>query len=424
MSEVPLTIDINTLDELIALFVSHLDGKVLAGDCKPMNRDYYARQLRKWQATLPASIRLADLKAFHLTSGSPTWHRIQSVQRLFNWARRQQIIPYSPFTDVEKPPLGRRERVLSRPEARLLLRACDIRPTRQRTVRRLYRRVERPVSVAALAGAPVRPLRWFLMALGRMAARPGELRCLQWKHYRPDLRQFELKNFKAKARRRDGVRLRILLVDEVLARVLATWQRRRSPAPDDFVFLNGDAKPWTKNAISKGVRHACKRAGLDHNDAEPIVAYTQRHTAATRAANPLDGSPGASLVQIGAWLGHSNPQTTSRYVHLNTADMRAVALRAAAVARRNGSTFQSTADYQPPALQGHTAPQPLTAAPQAARPIDPAFDGILQVLREPRSIDELARQLIVPIGDLNKILLQMELKRLVRRLPGGRFERH
>jgi DprA winged helix domain/Phage integrase family len=409
---------VHTPSQLIDLFLCELQRRIDAGEFAPATFDNYERYLRQWQERIPAGIALADLKPFHLSLHATTRLEIYSVQRCFAWARKQQIIPHSPFIDVEKPPIGQRERVLSRSEGRRLLLACDIRPTRQRTVRRLYRRVERPVGAAAIAGAPVRPLRWFLMALGRMAARPGELRTLQWKHYRPELRQFELRTFKAKSRRRDGVRVRILLVDDVLARVLATWQRRRSPGLDDYVFLNTEGKPWTK-AICKSVRFACHRAGLNHDDAEPVVAYTQRHTAATRAANPLDGSPAASLPQIGSWLGHSaNSRITQRYVHLQTADMRSVQQRAA---RKPGSQLQSAPTLNPPTLQSH-APTPAPSADKP--PADPNHEAILQALREPRSIDELARHLAIPIGDLNRLLLMLELKRRIRRLPGGRFERY
>lgn len=323
-----------TLPKLVEAFFAYLKAEVTAGRNKPATVAYYERLLAPWLKTMPAGILIADVHTYHLTAtGGLTWHRVQAVQRLFTWARKQQFLPASPFADVQKPPPGRRERTLSRAEARLLLRACDRRPTRQRTTRRVSRTVERHVSAAAKAGAPVRPLRWMLMAMCRLGARPHEMRNIRWRDLHVDTWQIEMIAYKAKARRRDRMKARILLVDSVLARVLMTWQTRRNPKPDDFVFLNSDGKPWTSNAVGNGVRRARRLAGLD--DGEPVVAYTQRHTAATRAANPLDGSPGATLPQIASWLGQASTRMTERYINLKTEDMRAVGQKAAAV-RRSG----------------------------------------------------------------------------------------
>jgi predicted Rossmann fold nucleotide-binding protein DprA/Smf involved in DNA uptake len=41
----------------------------------------------------------------------------------------------------------------------------------------------------------------------------------------------------------------------------------------------------------------------------------------------------------------------------------------------------------------------------------------------PRSIDALARQLALGAGPLAVLLMGMQMKRLVRQLPGNRYER-
>jgi integrase len=263
---------------------------------------------------VPDEIDLRSIRAHHLTaSGGLTWHRVQAVQRICNWAVEQQFLDSSPFRGVRKPPLGRRERHLSRDEGRRLLVGAD------------------PVAASA---SPRRPLRWILFAIARMGCRPGEARLLRWGDYDSAARLFAMREYKAKSRRRDHMRARILLVDPTLARVLETWRRRRSPRPEDYVFLNRRGRPWTKDALCEGVARARARAALDVGHHERVVAYSLRHTAATRAAQPLDGSPGATLPQIASWLGHSTTRMTERYVHLDAANMREVAAKAAAARRK------------------------------------------------------------------------------------------
>lgn len=321
-----------TVQELVPAYFAWLDAEVAAGRNQPATIVYYHSQLDPWLITIPSPLPLPDVQTHHLTStGGLTWHRIQAVQRLFRWARKQGFIRESPFADVEKPALGRRERILNRNDGARLMRACSIRPTRKRTSKATAKRkFQWKRGAAEIAGAPVRPLRWVLLALSRMGARPGEIRALKWKHYHEREGYFELPDFKAKRRRRDKLKARVLLVDCILARVLRTWFQRRKPRPDDFVFLNHYGKPWTKNAICQQIEHGRERAGLIVDDGEQIVAYTQRHTCATRAASPLDGSAGASLPQLASFLGHSTTRMTERYVHLNTADMRDVADKARA----------------------------------------------------------------------------------------------
>jgi len=48
---------------------------------------------------------------------------------------------------------------------------------------------------------------------------------------------------------------------------------------------------------------------------------------------------------------------------------------------------------------------------------------IWELLDEPRPIDDLTRRLDIAVADLGRILTQMELKKVVRRLPGNYFER-
>ena len=48
---------------------------------------------------------------------------------------------------------------------------------------------------------------------------------------------------------------------------------------------------------------------------------------------------------------------------------------------------------------------------------------VWSVLSEPKHVDELIRELNKTSGELTRLLMAMELKRLVRRMPGNQYER-
>jgi DNA processing protein len=67
----------------------------------------------------------------------------------------------------------------------------------------------------------------------------------------------------------------------------------------------------------------------------------------------------------------------------------------------------------PPARQ-ETPPLP---------PLDPAQQRVYDALAAKRHADELVRELAISAGDLARTLMQLELKKIVRRLPGNFYER-
>jgi integrase len=85
--------------------------------------------------------------------------------------------------------------------------------------------------------------------------------------------------------------------------------------------------------VKRAWRAICRSAGL-----VDLRVHDLRHSFASEIA-----SGGGSLPLIGALLGHSNPQTTSRYAHLYLSPMRQAT-------ERVGSTFMAaSADAPPPA---------------------------------------------------------------------------
>jgi DNA processing protein len=66
-----------------------------------------------------------------------------------------------------------------------------------------------------------------------------------------------------------------------------------------------------------------------------------------------------------------------------------------------------------------SVPAPPPPPPQ----LEPPHQRIYDALSERRHADELARSLDLPIGELARLLIQLEMKKAVRRLPGNIYER-
>jgi len=277
---------ISTPRELVDAFLRYYDARVRSGETKEKTADYYRHHLEKWLKTLGRRLRLADLKPFHLNRGGESWHEIQSVQRLFNWAVDQGYLIASPFTRIKRPPQGQRQRALT------------------------------PAEIVRLLKFLTRPKRLFVVCMRHTIARPGEIRGLRWEHIDFDSNLICLKTFKAKNRRKDQVSIRAIPIDPYLGRMLRRWRDRRRPLPGDYVFQSQLGMPYTKDCIRRSIAKAAKRAGLLKEGEEPIVPYTVRHTAATFATKA--GIRDRILATI---MGHTSTRTTARYQHLDIADL-------------------------------------------------------------------------------------------------------
>jgi DNA processing protein len=67
------------------------------------------------------------------------------------------------------------------------------------------------------------------------------------------------------------------------------------------------------------------------------------------------------------------------------------------------------------------APPPAPSPP--VPPLEPLQQQVFDHLAARRHRDELARETGLPVSDLSRVLMQLELTRLVRQLPGGFYER-
>ncbi len=93
-------------------------------------------------------------------------------------------------------------------------------------------------------------------------------------------------------------------------------------------------------------------------------------------------------------------------------DLRGIAPPDPPPARRTRSPVLSTE---------HSAPPPTAAA--APPNLDAVQQKVWDALTAPRHADELTRELGLPAGELAVVLMKLEMKKAVHRLPGNRYER-
>lgn len=82
-----------------------------------------------------------------------------------------------------------------------------------------------------------------------------------------------------------------------------------------------------------------------------------------------------------------------------------------------------TIDFDVEPQEGQGADAPPEPAPALRPTLDPAQQRVYDALDSKRHADELVRQLSLSAGELSRTLMQLELKKLVRRLPGNFYER-
>ena len=269
-------------------FLTWLRQEAHADRTAPRTVSYYEHELSRWIETMgPFAPNVEDMRPCHLIGqGGESRNRIQAVKRLTKWADEMGWIPSDPFRRVKLPPIGRRNRTLTRDE-----------------MRRLYL-------------ASTRPWRRFLFIMRHTIARPGEIRGLRWRQVDLLKRRLILSEFKGQNRRKDRLHARLIPLSRPATRLLSNMRRRTDPEADDLVFLGRYGQPLTKEAVRCAIRRARLYAGLAESGKEQVCAYTIRHTAATEATR--HGLRDRVLADV---MGHTTTRTTARYQHLAGDDL-------------------------------------------------------------------------------------------------------
>jgi integrase len=238
----------------------------------PRTYETYRRHLKSFNQSA-GGLAVRDVRRKHLTrwlaehsgwSDSTRNGAITAVCLAFNWAAREGHIDRSPLRSIPRPPIARRERLLTREEIQAI--RADVRD---------------------------QEFRDFLTALVESGCRPGEAAQVEAKDIDLEAGSWTIA-FKGNPRR--TVYLTPVLV-EVCRRLMALH-------PTGPIFLNSKGKPWTKGKYGDRIRLLRRRLGLG----EDVTAYLIRHAFATDALDR--GIPDATVAEL---LGHKGTNMLHRF---------------------------------------------------------------------------------------------------------------
>jgi DNA processing protein len=85
--------------------------------------------------------------------------------------------------------------------------------------------------------------------------------------------------------------------------------------------------------------------------------------------------------------------------------------------------LKGIAPIGPAPAAGSEQPKAPSAPPPAQPALEPTQSRIWELLGEPKHIDVITRELGLTVVELGRILMQMEMKKHIRRLPGNLYER-
>ncbi|MGI8550180.1 MAG: tyrosine-type recombinase/integrase, partial [Dehalococcoidia bacterium] len=91
-------------------------------------------------------------------------------------------------------------------------------------------------------------------------------------------------------------------------KALKSWLVLRGDSSYDALFLNRYGQPIGERGVRKLVKRFSEAAGLE----KKVSPHIFRHTYASKKAER-----NINVFQLQAWLGHKDPKTTMRYVHLS-----------------------------------------------------------------------------------------------------------
>ena len=267
---------------------------------KPATHQSYRYRLLRALQVLGTSLRVCDVSKHHLAkiegaltkSHSPTSVKdtIATVQTVFSWAVKHDLIHENPLVGYEKPRGRVRTRVITPAEFQSLLRHAD--PG--------FRKV--------------------LIALRFTGCRPVEIRTLVWDWVNLDDGFWILPDHKTITRQRNPQPRLIPLPDPVwkLCRVM----KSRADGETEHVFLNGHDGAYSKDCFCRKFARLRKRAGITVKAGEQLVLYSNRHTFGTVTAGKV------SDMELAELMGHTDIRTTQRYVHFNAERLREIQRRA------------------------------------------------------------------------------------------------
>ncbi len=287
------------LDASIAVLADEFLDDIQARK-KPGTHEGYRYRLLRALKIIGPKTRVADIGKLHLAkierrmSGnySPTTIKdtIASLQAVFSWAVKHDLLIENPLIAYVKPAARARTRTISDSEFDLLLEHSDS------------------------------SFQDVLVAMRWTGCRPVEIRTLIWDWVDLERELWILPDHKTITRQRNPLPRTIPLAPAVMEICVRLVQQRQEPT--DHVFLNPRGNPYTKDALCRKMSRLRKRAGISSKAGEELVLYCNRHTFGSQASGRV------SDIELATLIGHTDVRTTQRYVHINTDRLRDIQRRA------------------------------------------------------------------------------------------------
>lgn len=258
---------------------------------------YRYRLLRALKILKP-TLRVGEMRRIHLAKVeqalapkcSPTTVRdtIACVQGVFEWAVRNDLLETNPLRGYVKPAARGRTRIITPDEFQAFLRAS-------------FRNA---------------PFRRVLLSLRKTGCRPKELRSLTWDQVNLDDGLWVIPKHKTVTMQRVP-RPRIIPLPPDIWK-LCRWLKARAVAGATHVFLNTYGNPYSKDRLVKLMDQMRRDAKIEVKADERIVLYSNRHTFGTEATGKVTD------IELAELMGHTDPRTSKRYVHLNASRLRQI----------------------------------------------------------------------------------------------------
>ncbi len=280
MLEDESTHDLSNRSPVRAVFIAFL-RKHSKKKCSPETHAWYRYYLKsfakKYGRLRVSQLRPLDTEEWLDAKGwadTPCNRAITCLKVALNWAVKMGVIKENPLKNPEKPPMGRRERILTGAERRTLF-----------------------------GGITDKAFKLFVFALVSTGARPSEIRRLTAKEFVPaGMWVFPPKRHKTGKKTN---RPRVVYLTPPMIKLCERLARERPKGP---LFRNSRGNPWTRNAVRCRFRYLRERVP----ELAGVTAYGCRHTFVSDGLE--EGIPLATMAEL---TGHTTTRMLEQhYSHL------------------------------------------------------------------------------------------------------------
>lgn len=267
-----------TSDSVVYIFDQYLEW--LHNNRAESTYLWYLNILQSFASAIPNGITTTQLKPHHAqkwidqsstSSDSTKRGKVVALKRVFNWAVKLGLINTNPLANLEKPPEGRRNVVITDEDYKLILKNCSDNCFKD-----------------------------LLKVAWDTGARPQEILAMEARHVELELSRIVFPKEESKNKRKP----RIVYLGEPSERIV---RKQLVDISDGPLLRNSQGKPWNKTSINSRFRRLAKKTGMK------FCLYNFRHSFATRKLQA-----GLDPLTVAELLGHSDPSMLTRvYQHLS-----------------------------------------------------------------------------------------------------------